>query len=184
MKRTSQALALRYANALISVALDKKAPLEKIANELQEFSDLLNTESRLAEVLGAPTIPSSKRVEVLQQVLEGQALVDATTNTLKLLTEKDRIEILPDVAAQYKRLMMEHEKIESGEVVSAHPLSNDQQKKLADQLGQALGKTMQLSYRTDPELVGGLVVRIGNRVYDASVRSELRRFKEKTLAGL
>lgn len=186
MKRTgaSRALARRYANALFSVAIDKKAPLERIASELQELSDLLEKESRLAEALASPAITSSKRVKVLEEVLAGQSLTDVTLNTLRLLTGKDRISILPDVAAQYKNLLMEHDKIESGEVVSAHPLSTEQQGKLASKLGQTLGKTMQLSYRTDPELVGGLVVRIGNRVYDACVASELRRFKEKTLAGL
>lgn len=186
MTRTggSRALARRYANALISVAIDKKAPLDKIASELQEFSDLLQKQERLAEVLETPTIPAAKRVEVLKAVLAGQSVTELAMNTLRLLTEKDRIGTLRDVSAQYRRLLMEHEKVESGEVVSAHPLSTEQQGKLAEQLGQALGKTMQLSYRTDPELVGGLVVRIGNRVYDASVSSELRRFKEKTLAGL
>ena len=69
-------------------------------------------------------------------------------------------------------------------MTSAHPLSDQQQKRLADGLGEALGKTMELTFSHDAKLVAGLVVRVSNRVYDASVIRQLERVKEKALSSL
>ena len=85
---------------------------------------------------------------------------------------------------QFRKVLDEHNKVESGEVVSPRPLSETQQSELAKQLGKARGKTMKLSYRTDPRLIGGLVVRLGNRVYDASVVKQLELFQEKAQSAL
>jgi F-type H+-transporting ATPase subunit delta len=105
-------------------------------------------------------------------------------NLLRLLARNERVPLVGFVAESFRRLVLEHQQIQPGEVVSAHALSSDQKKRLAGQLGQALGKTMDLSYRTDPEILGGVVVRVGNRVFDASVTTQLNRFKEKALSRL
>lgn len=86
------------------------------------------------------------------------------------------------LAESFHRLVLEHRQIQPADVLSAHALSGDQKQRLAGQLGQALGKTMELTYRTDPEILGGVVVRVGNRIFDASVTTQLRRFKEKALS--
>ena len=177
-------VAERYARALLEVALDKKTDLDRIAKELEGFQDLLERESQLQGALAAPTIPVAKRVAILEAVLASAKVAPETLNLLRLLARNERIPFVPFVAESFRRLVLEHKQIQPGEVVSAHPLSSDQRKRLAGQLGQALGKTMELSYRTDPEILGGVVVRVGNRVFDASVNTQLRRFKEKALSGL
>lgn len=175
----SVAIAQRYALALLDVALDKKTELRKIAGELAEFDALLKEQTSLAQVLSSPAIPSEKRVAVLQQVLSKAGFDRATANVLRLLTEKERMSLLELVSSQFERLVNEHEKVEIGRVVSAHELTEKQRERLAQRLGEAAGKTMELSYSTDPTLLGGLIVRIDNRVYDASVVKQLERFKEK-----
>jgi F-type H+-transporting ATPase subunit delta len=105
-------------------------------------------------------------------------------NVLRLLAKNERVLLVAFVAESFHRLVLEHRQIQPGEVVSAHALSGDQKKRLAGQLGQALGKTMELTFRTDPEILGGVVVRVGNRIFDASVTTQLRRFKEKALLRL
>lgn len=182
--RDAHAVARRYASALLAVALDQKAELAKIDRELREAAVLLARESRLASVLSSPAIAVAKRVAVLDAVFSEAELSPYTRNLLRLLTTKERMSILPQVAEQFSRLVLEHKQVQSGEVVCAHPLTPAQQNKLSESLGKALGKTMELSYDTDPGLVGGLVVRIGNRVYDASVTTQLRKFKEKALSSL
>lgn len=182
--RDAVPVARRYASALLAVALDKRADLSRIENELEQAVDLLDREERLAGILSSPTIATAKRVSVLEAVLASSDFTPYTRNLLRLLTTKERIPLLSEVAAQYARLVLEHEQIQAGEVVSAHPLSTKQQEQLAASLGKGLGKTMELSYRTDPELVGGLVVRVGNRVFDASVTTQLRRFKQRALTSL
>jgi F-type H+-transporting ATPase subunit delta len=177
-------LAERYGRALLGVALDKKSDLDRIAKELEDFQALLEREGRLQAALGAPTVPVAKRIEILESVLAKANLEPETLNLLRLLAKNERVPLVSFVAESFRRLVLEHKQIQPGEVVSAHPLSSDQKARLAGQLGQALGKKMELSYRTDPEILGGVVVRVGNRVFDASVETQLRRFKEKALSGL
>src|SRR3970282_615925 len=177
-------VAARYARALLEVALDKKTDLDRIGKELEGFQGLLERESRLEAALAAPTIPTAKRVAILEAVLASAKVASETLNLLRLLARNERVPLVPFVAESFRRLVLEHKQIQPGEVVSAHALSSDQKKRLAGQLGQALGKTMELSYRTDPEILGGVVVRVGNRVFDASVTTQLHRFKEKALSRL
>ncbi len=182
-KPGTRVVADRYARALLDVALDKKTDLDRIAEELQGFQDLLERESSLRAALEAPTLPGAKRVAILEAVLASSKVAPETLNLLRLLARNERIPLVPFVFESFERLVLEHRQIQPGEIVSAQPLSSDQKKRLAGQLGLALGKTMELSYRTDPEILGGVVVRVGNRVFDASVETELRRFKEKALSG-
>ncbi len=180
----SGVVAERYARALLAVALDKKADLDRIGKELSEVAELMRKETRLATVLSSPTIAAPKRVEILDEILGPSKLSPLTGNLLRLLTTNERMPLIEEVSAAFRRLTLEHKQIQSGEVVSAHDLDAEQRKRLAKSLGEALGRTMELGYQVDPGLVGGLVVRIGNRIFDASVTTQLRRFKEKTLAGL
>ena len=180
----TRVVAARYARALLEVALDKKTDLDRIGKELEGFQGLLERESRLEAALAAPTIPTAKRVAILEAVLASAKVASETLNLLRLLARNERVPLVGFVAESFRRLVLEHKQIQPGEVVSAHPLSSDQKKRLAGQLGQALGKTMELSYRTDPEILGGVVVRVGNRVFDASVTTQLRRFKEEALSRL
>jgi F-type H+-transporting ATPase subunit delta len=175
-------VAERYAKSILEVALDKKADLDRIGKELEAFEDLLERESALDTALGAPTIPVAKRVSLLEAVLASAKFAPETLNLLRLLVKNERVPLAPFVAESYRRRVLEHKRIQPGEIVSAHPLSADQKKRLAGQLGQALGKSMDLSYRTDPAILGGVVVRVGNRVFDASVTTQLRRFKEDALS--
>jgi F-type H+-transporting ATPase subunit delta len=183
-KPGTRAVAERYARALLEVALDKKADLDRIDKELAGFQALLERESALDAALAAPTIPAAKRVEILEAVLATAKVSSETLNLLRLLAKNERVPIVPFVAESYRRLVLDHRQIQPGEVVSAQPLSGDQKKRLAGQLGLALGKTMELTYRTDPEILGGVVVRVGNRMFDASVTTQLRRFKEQALSRL
>ncbi len=183
-KPGSRVVAERYARAFLGVALDKKTSLDRLGKELDGISELLERESALRAALAAPTIPAAKRVAILEDVFASAKPAPETLNLIRLLARNERILLVPLVAESFRRLVLEHEGIQPGEVISAHPLSADQKKRLAGQLGQALGKTMELTYRTDPQIVGGVVVRVGNRVFDASVTTQLRRFKEQALLRL
>jgi F-type H+-transporting ATPase subunit delta len=183
-KPGTRVVAERYARALLEVALDKKTNLDRIAKELEGFEGLLERESPLQTALSAPTIAAEKRIAILDAVLASAKLAPETVNVLRLLARNERVPLVPFVAESFRRQVLQHKQIQPGDVVSAHPLSSDQKKRLAAQLGQALGMTMELSYRTDPEILGGVVVRVGNRVFDASVVTQLRRFKESAQSVL
>jgi len=179
----SVVLAERYARALLDVVLDKKMDAKQVATELTELSEFFAAHEKLSEIVSSPTVTSEKRVAVVNGVLANQSLVSCTLNLLGLLAARERMSLLPLVSEQYGRLLLDHQGIQPGRVISARPLTADQQERLSKSLGGALGKTMELTYNTDAELLGGLVVRIGNRVYDASVTAQLKRFKDKALSS-
>ena len=179
----SVVLAERYARALLDVVLDKKMDAEQVGAELTELAEFFAGHEKLSEVVSSPTVASEKRVAIVNNVLANQSLVSCTLNLLRLLAARERMPLLALVSEQYRRLLLDHQGIQPGQVTSAHPLTSDQQERLSESLGSALGKTMELSYNTDAAFVGGLVVRIGNRVYDASVTAQLKRFKEKALSN-
>ncbi|MGH9321457.1 MAG: ATP synthase F1 subunit delta [Vicinamibacteria bacterium] len=184
LKPGSRAVAERYARAPLLVALDKNAELDRIEREVVSVAALLQREDRLASALRSPRIPMAKRVAILEDVLASAKLAPETTNLLRLLVKNERMPLFGLVIESFRRLVLDHKRIQPGEVTSAHPLTKEQQKRLAGNLGEVLGKTMELEYRTDPEIVGGLVVRIENRIFDASVVTALRKFKEKALSSL
>jgi F-type H+-transporting ATPase subunit delta len=180
----SYVIAERYARALLDVAIDKKADLDEIGEQLTEIDELLSAHPKLADALSTPAIATEKRVGVVDEIIAGQKLDPTTTNLFRLLTMRERIPILGLVVEQYHRLLLEHKLIQPGDVTSAHELTAEQQRRLGEGLGTALGKKMELRFKSDPGLIGGLVVRVGNRVYDATVVTQLERFKEKALSSL
>lgn len=186
-------IAQRYAQALLGVALDKDdknakddetTQADTIGRELADIGALLESHPALADALSTPAIGAETRVAVLNEVISGQNLTDATVNLLRLLTARERMPAFGLIVEHYQKLLLEHKRIQPGEVTSAYPLNDQQQKRLSDGLGEALGKTMELTFSNDSTLLGGLVVRVGNRVYDASVIKQLERVKEKALSSL
>ena len=182
----SYVLAERYARALLDVALDedKKLDPDSIERELSDFGALLEAQPKLADALATPAIAAETRVAVLDEVIKGQKLSAPVTNLLRLLTSRERMSTFAIVVDQYRKLLLEHKLIQPGEVTSAYPLNDEQQKRLGESLGEALGKRMELTFSNDEKLVGGVVVRVGNRVFDASVVRQLERIKEKALSSL
>jgi F-type H+-transporting ATPase subunit delta len=180
----SRVVAERYARALLAVGLDKKVDVDRIGTELADVEALLRKETRLATVLSSPAVPAQKRMEILDEVLRSAKLSPLTANVLRLLTGNERMPLIDELSAAFRRLVQEHNQVQPGEVLSARELDKDQRARLAKSLGKALGKTMELGFEVDPSLIGGLVVRVGNRIFDASVMTQLRRFKEKALSGL
>jgi F-type H+-transporting ATPase subunit delta len=181
--RGARMVAERYAGAFFAVILDRKGDPDRAGKELAGLAMVLEREPKLLEVLSSPAVPSEKRVSVVERMLASAKATAETVNLARLLTSNDRIGLAGEVSEAYQRLVLEHRQIQPGEVTSAQPLTEAQRRKLSESLGRALGKTMELSYRTNPDLVGGVVVRLGNRVYDASVTTQLRKFRESALAA-
>ncbi len=177
-------LSERYARAFLDVAIEQNKDANALLAELESAAQMMQAHPELANALSTPTLAPEKRLAVLDAVMSKQTIAPATHNLLRLLTERERMPLLGLIAEQFQRLLLEHQKVQHGAVTSAKTLNEDQKSRLAERLGGALGKTMVLSYDTNENLVGGIVVRIGNRIYDASVLSQLQRFKEKALASL
>ena len=175
---TGRAAARRYARALFDVGL-KESDIERIDTDLAQFAGLVARNEALSHTLTNPAVPAAKKRGVVQALIErGGGLPPVLTKFLMLLAERDRLVLLPDVAAAYRARLLEHHKIVRGEVITAIPLPAERLKALEQGLGQATGRTVVLDARVDPSIIGGVNTRLGSTVYDGSITTQLERMKQ------
>ncbi|UPT73952.1 MAG: ATP synthase F1 subunit delta [Elusimicrobiota bacterium] len=128
-------------------------------------------------VLRHPRVPAASKKKLLADALSGK--VGATTlRFLDLLVDKKRFELMVMIASVYGRLAADKRGAAKAIVRTAKPLSADEQKQLAAKLKNFSGKDIELDVKEDPELIGGVSVKIGDWVLDSSLRGQLRRLKE------
>jgi F-type H+-transporting ATPase subunit delta len=165
-------IARPYAEALLDLAREK--------GNLDQWSSMLDLMSQvasapeMASLFDNPGVEPDQLVEIIGEVGK-DTLDDHARNLLRLLAERDRLSILPDIAALYELERSRAEGEVEAEVVSAQPLDESQQAKLAEALKKRLGREVRLTCRTDEELLGGAVVRAGDLVIDGSAVGRLER---------
>ena len=108
----------------------------------------------------------------------GDDLTTPVTRLLVLLAQDRKLSYLPDLAAAFRERLLAHQNIVRAEVTSAAPLSPEKTKALEDSLSKVTGKKVELSVSIDPELLGGVVAKIGSTVYDGSVKTQLQRMRQ------
>lgn len=175
-RRTS---ANRYAKALFDVALQEKVDLAKIDKDLSEITELLQENT---ELMGAATragIPDESRKALIAAIADRLGVTAPVKKLLVLLTEKRKLDRLPDLAEGFRERLLAHQNIVRADVTSAAPLSPEKTRALEDSLSKVTGKKVELSVNVDPELLGGVVTRIGSTVYDGSVKTQLRRMRQE-----
>lgn len=179
---TSRAAGTRYARALFDVAL-KEADIEQAGRDLAGFAELVAGNEVLSRVLSNPAIPAARKRAVVEQLLARAGSVSPVVGKLLgLLADRDRLGLLPEIAAAYRNRLMEHAKVVRAEVVTAVPLSADRVTALQRGLAGATGRDVQLETRVDPSIIGGAITRIGSTVYDGSVTRQLEKMKEALTA--
>ena len=173
MQASDRVLAGRYAAALFQAAVSK--------NEEQKVQvDLSSAHKLLLDAMGVlrhPRVSGAAKKKLLADSLAGK--IGATTlKFLELLVDKKRFELMVMVAANYARLAADKRGAAKAIVRTAKPLSADDQKRLAAKLKNFSGKDIELDVKEDPELIGGISVKIGDWVLDSSLRGQLRRLRE------
>jgi F-type H+-transporting ATPase subunit delta len=175
---STRASAARYAKALFDVALTESTP-EQAEKELSAFSELVRAHTDLRVALESPAVPSAKKVAVVAQLLDRLQPSSPVRKLLLLLAERDRLELLQDLVSVYHERVMEHLKVIQAEVTTAAPLPADRIAQLQQRLGASIGRTVTLTTRVDPALIGGMVTRIGSTVYDGSVATQLAALRQR-----
>jgi F-type H+-transporting ATPase subunit delta len=175
---STRASAARYAKALFDVASAEFTP-EQAEQELVAFADLVAAHDDLRQALASPAIPAARKRAVVAQLLDRQQPSGPVRKLLLLLAERDRLELLPDLVSVYHERVMEHLKVVQAEVTTAAPLEPDQAAQLQQRLGTTIGRTVTLTTRVDPSLIGGMVARIGSTVYDGSVATQLTTLRQR-----
>jgi len=176
---TTRTAANRYARALLDVGLKEKADLSKIDAELSEFSALIRQHSTLERVLLNPAVPMPRKLAVVTELAARARVQTIVAKLLALLAERDRLIVLPDLVEAYRDRLQDHLQIVRAEVTTAAPLSTERAKQIERSLATATGRTVTLSTRVDPSIIGGVVARVGSTVYDGSITNHLQRMKQR-----
>jgi F-type H+-transporting ATPase subunit delta len=169
----------RYARALFDVALEEKADLDKVAQDLHAVVAMMKASPDLALASNRTAVTDTARQALMETVANAMALSAPVTKMMVLLARTGKLNLLPDVAASYQERLLAHQNIVRADVKSATALSPEKTKALEESLSKVTGKKVELSVSVDPELLGGVVARIGSTVYDGSVRTQLQRMRQE-----
>jgi F-type H+-transporting ATPase subunit delta len=169
----------RYAEAAFQLA-HVEGNEDRWAEDLRLAAELTSDE-RVKRVVDNPAIPFRERQEALESLLADR-IGPPAFNLVRLLSERARIELLPAIAAEYGRLLDEFHGVVEASVVSARPLSNEQLAAVGRRIEQMMSASVSMTPSVDPALIGGLTVRVGDRLIDGSVRGRLERLRERLLA--
>ena len=163
-------VATTYAEALYQAAADKNA-VGQVAADLDALVEALGVDSDVARVLNSPKVDSRAKKAALGALADNANPL--TINLLQLLVDRGRLEELPSLASAFADRVEVAEGRLAVEVTSAIPLVDDLRAKVVDRIREQTGKTPEITERVDPDIIGGLVLRIGGVVTDASVRGRL-----------
>jgi len=174
-------LARTYADALLNAA-EAKGEMDAVIDELEELvDDVWTAQSRLASFLTSAGTPEAKDA-VIVKVFDGRAL-PTLTNFLRVLNRHGRLILLPRIAAEARLRFDARRNRVAVTVRSAVPLEEHERSALDGRLATLTGATPVVRYEVNPELLGGLVVQVGDDVFDASLRSRLNQLHRGLIAG-
>ena len=170
-------IAKRYARALFDIAREEDK-IEVIYGELEGFSSMLKESKGLAEFFANPVFDSSDKSAVIKDILDKIGMSITTSNFLMLLVDKRRIDVLEQIKECYQRYMDDVlNKVRVG-VKTAFPLSSELSVRIKKQMEGLTGKNVEMVVDEDPSLLGGVVIRVGDTLYDGSVKSQLNNMRE------
>jgi F-type H+-transporting ATPase subunit delta len=180
MARSGTSAARRYAEAAYALATRDQA-LDAYATGLDTAAAMLGQEGVL-DVLRNPARPLRQRTDVVDALLAGR-VPDPILKLVGLLVERGKADRIVAVAGEFRRLLNHERGIVEAVATAASPLSTDETAALQRKVEQMTGRTVALSIAVDESLIGGLTVRVGDTLYDASVRGRLERLRERLVAG-
>jgi F-type H+-transporting ATPase subunit delta len=173
-------LAQVYARALFEVALEQ-GKLDELREQLAQFADAVESDRQLAVFFFSPYFSTAEKEQGLERVLQGAD--ENFVNFLRLLIEKHRMPVLFRIRAEYQRLWDEENKVLPVEITSAIELDPATTENLGNTIGERAGRKVTLAARVDPDIIGGIVVRVGNSILDASIRNRLEQLRRHVAQG-
>ena len=165
-------LAGRYATAVFELALEEKA-LDALAADLAKLRGLLETSEDLLRLVRSPVLTREEQAKALEAVLETASAQPLTRKLILLLAQKRRLFALSDIIRAFEALTARHRGEIAATVTSARALNGEETAELKRLLKEKFGREPQLETHVDPKLLGGLVLKVGSRMIDSSLRTKL-----------
>ena len=176
------ALSRRYAKALVELGVEQKA-VESFGDELAQVKDILSQEVLLRQLLDSPTLALEKKQAMLADLSKVLELTEGMDKFLGLLLSKGRLCYLEQIESNYRSLADELAGIMSAKITAASELDDVQKQAIATLLEKQTGKQVVVSVEVDADLIGGLQAEIGGRLFDGSVKTQLKRIEESLTEG-
>ena len=165
-----------YARSLFEVA-QEQGKLDVVCDQLGEFADTLDANQEMQVFFFSPYFSTPEKVDGLDNVVTGAEPI--LQNFLKLLIEKSRMPAVFRVRRTYDELWQLENKLLPVEITSAIELDKKTVKDIGDRIGEETGQKIELSERVDPDILGGLIVRVGNSIIDSSIRARLDSLRKQ-----
>jgi F-type H+-transporting ATPase subunit delta len=171
----------RYAKALLDVTMSQDP--QKILGELYAVRDLVSASESLHTALLSPAVSPARKRAVMARLVAPMNVSKTVQNFLFVVIDHRRVTDLPAIVEAYEVLLDERLGFVRADVASAHALNDSQKANLEAELSRISGKKAKVAFATDSALIGGVVARVGGKVYDGSVRGQLERLRLKLAAG-
>ena len=176
-------VARRYATALFKVGIED-GQVEKYGKKIKIFADFLESDQEIKLYLVTPLYEKTQRQQVLETLLEKLNLSEVVRRFIMLLFEKKRLIFLKDICEYYGALLDEYKGICRAEVITAVALDKEDINKIKERLKEITGKKeVVLEIKEDPSLIGGIITKIGDVIYDGSIKTQLNILKENIKRG-
>jgi F-type H+-transporting ATPase subunit delta len=169
-------MAGRYAAALFELAKDQQQ-VETVEADVKAFQSLLDGSDDLRRLVRSPVISADDQLRALTALLAKAGISGLTGNFLRLITRNRRLYAVGDILKTFRVLLARERGEVTAEVATAHALTGAQMQVLSDTLKASIGKNVQINTRVDPNLLGGLIVKVGSRMIDSSLRTKLNNLK-------
>ena len=172
--------AKRYAQAIFSLGKER-GTLDAWQSDLALLANVV-ADGRVSHYLTNPSIPKERKIEVLESALD-VTVQPGQLACLRLLVERDRMTLLPEVRELVDDQVRAERGIAIAAVTTADPLNEAEQDLVREKMEEITGQQIQLDLEIDPEIIGGIIIRVGDQVIDGSVRNKLEKMRTRLMAG-
>lgn len=176
------AISIRYAKALLVIGKEQ-GQVEPYADELSSVATVMSEQDILRLLLDSPTFPVEKKSAIMSDVADLMKLSDGMKTFLGLLVEKRRISHLPQIAENYRKFADDLSGIVRATLTSAHALDDKKNEAIRSGLEKQTGKKVLLNLLIDPELIGGVKAEMGGKLFDGSVKTQLKQLADTLAKG-
>jgi len=172
---------LQYANALADVALEQGAA-EPVLKQLNDFGSTYAESAELRNFFTSPAVTREDKHAVIGKIITRMRASKILRNFLFIIADRQRMHVLPEIVTAFQEVIQRRQGIAEAEISSAAELSAAQKKEFQKTLERLTGKRVEPKYSLDPTLLGGAVVRIGDTIYDGSLRNRLNGLRARLTA--
>ena len=173
------AIASRYARALVDVVLEQKVDPATAVQQVKDMVAAVNQNDQLRMVWESPAVLAEQKRKLLDAIVNRSGTLRPIRNFFAVLIDHGRIPMLDQIARQFETELDNQLGFVEADITSSRQLSSEERQGLELQVARMTGKKVRARYLTNPELLGGVVVRVGSTIYDGSVRGQLQKLREQ-----